>query len=114
MTVAMVVLLFGLCSLPSVLTRVLVHAFWEFESCSVQLTIVEASGFTGSLSCLHNAPTPAICCFSNPAFTHSYRKVLRSLGGRRKAAEPASSNFLFLMSIEILCSLLFESRRESK
>lgn len=90
--VAMVLLLFGLCFLPSVLARVLVHVFREFESCSVQQAIVQASDVAGSLTCLHSALSPAVYCFSNQAFTHSYRKVLRSLRGWRKAAEPASSN----------------------
>lgn len=90
--VAMVLLLFGLCFLPSVLTRVLVHIFQEFESCTVQKAIVQASDIAGSLTCLHSALSPAIYCFSNPAFTHSYRKVLKSLRGRRKVAESPSSN----------------------
>ncbi|KAL1770130.1 12-(S)-hydroxy-5,8,10,14-eicosatetraenoic acid receptor [Sigmodon hispidus] len=90
--VAIVLLLFGLCFLPSVLTRVLVHIFRELGSCHVQQAIVQASDVTGSLTCLHSALSPAIYCFSNQAFTHSYRKVLRSLRGWRKAAESASSN----------------------
>nr|XP_034347799.1 12-(S)-hydroxy-5,8,10,14-eicosatetraenoic acid receptor [Arvicanthis niloticus] len=90
--VAVVLLLFGLCFLPSVLTRVLVHIFQEFESCSVQQAIVQASDIAGSLTCLHSALSPVIYCFSNPAFTHSYRKVFRSLRGRRKAAGSPSSN----------------------
>ncbi|XP_060229446.1 12-(S)-hydroxy-5,8,10,14-eicosatetraenoic acid receptor [Meriones unguiculatus] len=91
--VAMVLLLFGLCFLPSVLTRVLEHVFRECESCSVQHVIVQASDIAGGLTCLHGALSPTIYCFSNPAFTYSYRKVLKSLRGRRKTAEPASSNF---------------------
>lgn len=90
--VAMVLLLFGLCFLPSVLTRLLVHVFQEFQSCSVQRAIAQASDIAGSLTCLHSALSPAIYCFSNSAFTHSYRKVLQSLRGRREAAESPSSN----------------------
>lgn len=90
--VAMVLLLFGLCFLPSVLTRVLVHVFQEFKSCSVQQAIVQVSDIAVSLTCLHSTLSPAIYCFSNPAFTHSYRKVLKSLRGRGKAAESPSDN----------------------
>ncbi|XP_005088337.1 12-(S)-hydroxy-5,8,10,14-eicosatetraenoic acid receptor [Mesocricetus auratus] len=90
--VAMVLLLFALCFLPSVLARALAHVLRESESCGVQQALVQASDVAGSLTCLHSALSPVIYCFSNQAFTHSYRKVLRSLRGWRKAAEPASSN----------------------
>lgn len=90
--VAMVLVLFGLCFLPCVLARVLVHVFREFESCLVQRAIVQASDIAGSLTCLHSVLSPVIYCFSNQAFTHSYRKVLRSLRGWKRAEEPAVSN----------------------
>ncbi|CAH7306055.1 12-(S)-hydroxy-5,8,10,14-eicosatetraenoic acid receptor [Phodopus roborovskii] len=90
--VAIVLVMFALCFLPSILARVLVNVLQGFESCSVQQALVQVSDVAGSLSCLHSALSLAIYCFSNQAFTHSYRKVLRSLRGWRKTAEPASCN----------------------
>jgi G protein-coupled receptor 31 len=90
--VTVVLLLFVLCFLPSILARALVHIFRGSQSCPVWRKMVHTSDIAGSLTCLHSALNPAVYCFSNPAFTHSYRKVLSSLRGRRKAVEPPSSD----------------------
>ncbi|KAM5165987.1 LOW QUALITY PROTEIN: 12-(S)-hydroxy-5,8,10,14-eicosatetraenoic acid receptor [Callospermophilus lateralis] len=87
--VTAVLLLLGLCFLPSVLTKVLMHIFRGSQSCSAAVTVHMAGA--GSLTHLHSVLNPAVY-FSNPAFTRSYRKVFSSLRGRRQAAGPPSSD----------------------
>ncbi|KAM4817332.1 12-(S)-hydroxy-5,8,10,14-eicosatetraenoic acid receptor [Urocitellus parryii] len=81
--VTAVLLLLGLCFLPSVLSRVLMHTLQGSQSCSVLRSRCTWPRCTH----LHSVLNPAVY-FSNPAFTHSYQKVFSSLRGRRQAAEP--------------------------
>uniref|UniRef100_A0A287CWU7 G protein-coupled receptor 31 n=1 Tax=Ictidomys tridecemlineatus TaxID=43179 RepID=A0A287CWU7_ICTTR len=85
--VTAVLLLLGLCFLPSVLTRVLMHTLQGSQSCSV----LQSRCTWPRCTHLHSVLNPADY-FSNPAFTHSYQKVFSSLRGRRQAAEPPSSD----------------------
>ncbi|XP_063089142.1 12-(S)-hydroxy-5,8,10,14-eicosatetraenoic acid receptor [Cavia porcellus] len=80
--VTVVLLLFTLCFLPSMLASVLVQTLRGSGSCSVLRVVVHTADLAGSLTYLHSVLSPVLYCFSNPAFTHSYRKVLDSLRGR--------------------------------
>lgn len=84
--VVAVVLLFGLCFLPSFLVHVVAAAVPGSAGCKVWLAL--AWDLSGSLTYLQSALNPVIYCFSNPAFKHSYRRVLYTLRGRRPDAAP--------------------------
>ncbi|XP_008067056.1 12-(S)-hydroxy-5,8,10,14-eicosatetraenoic acid receptor [Carlito syrichta] len=90
--VTVVVVLFALCFLPGFLARALTHVLWGLGSCGSLRVMMHALDITGSLAYLHGVLDPVVYCFSNPTFRHSYRKVLSTLRGRRKAAEPPCFN----------------------
>ena len=77
--VAVVVVLFALCFLPSFLARTLLAAFRGAQRCGALRTLVPAGDLTDSLTYLQGALNPAVYCFSNPAFRRSYRKLFYTL-----------------------------------
>ncbi|XP_014411714.2 12-(S)-hydroxy-5,8,10,14-eicosatetraenoic acid receptor [Camelus ferus] len=85
--VAVVVVLFALCFLPSFLARVLLAAARRGRSCGALSAAVHASDVAGSLTYLQGALNPVVHCFSSPAFRRSYRRVLYTLRGRGPEAE---------------------------
>ncbi|XP_020941707.1 12-(S)-hydroxy-5,8,10,14-eicosatetraenoic acid receptor [Sus scrofa] len=77
--VAVVVVLFALCFLPSFLARTLLAAFRGAQRCGALRALVPAGDLTDSLTYLQGALNPAVYCFSNPAFRRSYRKLFYTL-----------------------------------
>ncbi|XP_037673381.1 12-(S)-hydroxy-5,8,10,14-eicosatetraenoic acid receptor [Choloepus didactylus] len=88
--VTVVVVLFGVCFLPSFLARIFMDIFGRSASCRVLKAMVQASDVTGSLTYLNSVLNPLVYCFSNPTFRYSYRRVFSTFRGRRKEAEPQS------------------------
>ncbi|XP_004646292.1 12-(S)-hydroxy-5,8,10,14-eicosatetraenoic acid receptor [Octodon degus] len=88
--VAVVLLLFMLCFLPSALTSILVHILRGLGHCGVLRVVVHMANIAGSLTYLHSVLSPVLYCFSNRAFTHSYRKVLHSMRGRSRTTRAPS------------------------
>uniref|UniRef100_A0A8C4FFC0 G protein-coupled receptor 31 n=1 Tax=Catagonus wagneri TaxID=51154 RepID=A0A8C4FFC0_9CETA len=89
--VAVVVVLFALCFLPSLLARALLAAFRGTQRCGVLRALVPAADLTDSLTYLQGALNPAVYCFSNPAFRRSYRRLFYTLtlrGRGREAGAP--------------------------
>ncbi|XP_029800760.1 12-(S)-hydroxy-5,8,10,14-eicosatetraenoic acid receptor [Suricata suricatta] len=85
--VSVVVVLFAVCFLPSFLARVLVAVLRGAGGCRALGVMVHVSEVSNGLTYLQSVLNPAVYCFSNPAFRHSYRKVLNTLRGRRREAE---------------------------
>ncbi|XP_057596331.1 12-(S)-hydroxy-5,8,10,14-eicosatetraenoic acid receptor [Hippopotamus amphibius kiboko] len=87
--VAVVVVLFTLCFLPSFLARVLLAIFQRTHTCGVLSAMVHAADVTGSLTYLQGVLNPVVYCFSNPTFRRSYRKLFYTLTlrGRKQEAE---------------------------
>ncbi|XP_039113069.1 12-(S)-hydroxy-5,8,10,14-eicosatetraenoic acid receptor [Hyaena hyaena] len=85
--VTVVVVLFAACFLPSLLARVLVAVFRAAGGCRALGVMVHVSDVSNSLAYLQSVLNPAVYCFSNPAFRHSYRKVFNTLRGRGREAE---------------------------
>ncbi|XP_004440611.1 PREDICTED: 12-(S)-hydroxy-5,8,10,14-eicosatetraenoic acid receptor [Ceratotherium simum simum] len=85
--VAVVVVLFALCFLPSFLARIFLAIFRGSDSCRVLRALVHSSDVTSSLTYLQSVLNPVVYCFSNPAFRHSYRKFFYTLRGRGQDAE---------------------------
>lgn len=85
--VAVVVVLFALCFLPSFLARTLAAVFRSAGSCRVLGATVHVSDVANGLSYLQSVLNPGLYCFSNPAFRCSYRKVFNTLRGRGRETE---------------------------
>ncbi|XP_012899854.1 12-(S)-hydroxy-5,8,10,14-eicosatetraenoic acid receptor [Mustela putorius furo] len=85
--VAVVVVLFALCFLPSFLACALVAVFRGTGSCRVLGVMVHVSDVANGLSYLQSVLNPVLYCFSNPAFRCSYRKVFNTLRGRGRETE---------------------------
>ncbi|EMP25165.1 12-(S)-hydroxy-5,8,10,14-eicosatetraenoic acid receptor [Chelonia mydas] len=85
-----VVVVFGVCFLPSVLGRVLVYILQNFESCAAFRFAVNVFDVTVCWTYFNSAMDPIVYCFSSPTFRSSYRKVLNSLRVRRNEVEPQS------------------------
>ncbi|XP_004476985.1 12-(S)-hydroxy-5,8,10,14-eicosatetraenoic acid receptor [Dasypus novemcinctus] len=88
--VMVVVVIFGVCFVPSVLARILMDIFWRSASCRILKVMVHASHITISLTYLNSVLNPVVYCFSNPTFRYSYRKFFKTFRDRRKEAEPQS------------------------
>lgn len=88
--VSVVLLLSTLCFLPSVLASVLVRILRGLGHCQVLRVVVHMGDIAGSLTYLHSVLSPVLYCFSNRAFTHSYRKVLDSMRGRSRTTRAPS------------------------
>ncbi|XP_065256480.1 12-(S)-hydroxy-5,8,10,14-eicosatetraenoic acid receptor [Emys orbicularis] len=85
-----VVVVFGVCFLPSVLGRVLVYILQSFESCAAFRFAVNVFDVTICWTYLNSALDPIVYCFSSPTFRSSYRKIINSLRVRRNEVEPQS------------------------
>ncbi|XP_036624359.1 12-(S)-hydroxy-5,8,10,14-eicosatetraenoic acid receptor [Trichosurus vulpecula] len=86
--VTTVVVLFGVCFLPSFLTRILMAILQRSESCRTLQVMVHACDVTNSLTYLNSVLNPVVYCFSNPVFRYSYRKAFNTIRGRRKESQP--------------------------
>uniref|UniRef100_G3TR93 G protein-coupled receptor 31 n=2 Tax=Loxodonta africana TaxID=9785 RepID=G3TR93_LOXAF len=73
--VTVVVVLFGLCFLPSFLARILMDVFRRSDSCRMRRVVEHTSDVASSLTYLNSVLNPMVYCFSNPTFRYSYRKV---------------------------------------
>ncbi|XP_050805123.1 12-(S)-hydroxy-5,8,10,14-eicosatetraenoic acid receptor [Gopherus flavomarginatus] len=85
-----VVVVFGVCFLPSVLGRVLVYILQSFESCAAFRFSVNVFDVTICWTYLNSTLDPIVYCFSSPTFRSSYRKIFNSLRMRRNEVEPQS------------------------
>ncbi|XP_070459427.1 12-(S)-hydroxy-5,8,10,14-eicosatetraenoic acid receptor [Equus przewalskii] len=90
--VAVVVVLFALCFLPSFVARILLTIFRRSDSCRVRRALEHLSDVTSSLTYLQSVLNPVVYCFSNPTFRLSYRKVFYTLRGRGQEAEATGCN----------------------
>ncbi|XP_043856587.1 12-(S)-hydroxy-5,8,10,14-eicosatetraenoic acid receptor [Dromiciops gliroides] len=86
--VTMVVVLFGICFLPSFLSRILITILQRSESCRTLQVMVHICDVTNSLTYLNSVLNPMVYCFSNPVFRYSFRKVFHTIRGRRKESQP--------------------------
>ncbi|XP_072499976.1 12-(S)-hydroxy-5,8,10,14-eicosatetraenoic acid receptor [Notamacropus eugenii] len=86
--VTTVVVLFGVCFLPSFLARILMTILQRSENCHTLQVMVHVYDVTNSLTYLNSVLNPVVYCFSNPVFRYSYRKAFNSIRGRRKESQP--------------------------
>ncbi|XP_075780749.1 12-(S)-hydroxy-5,8,10,14-eicosatetraenoic acid receptor [Pelodiscus sinensis] len=85
-----VVVVFGVCFLPSVLSGMLVYILQSFESCASFHFAENVFEVSICWTYLNSAMDPIVYCFSSPTFRRSYRKIFNSLRLRRNEEEPQS------------------------
>uniref|UniRef100_A0A7M4FHX2 G protein-coupled receptor 31 n=1 Tax=Crocodylus porosus TaxID=8502 RepID=A0A7M4FHX2_CROPO len=85
-----VVVVFGVCFLPSMLGRMLTYILQSSENCAAFHVAVHVTDVTVCWSYLNSAIDPIVYCFSSPTFQHSYRKFIHSIRLKRNEAEPQS------------------------
>ncbi|XP_074121269.1 12-(S)-hydroxy-5,8,10,14-eicosatetraenoic acid receptor [Sminthopsis crassicaudata] len=88
--VTTVVVLFGICFLPSFLARILMTIFQRSKSCWTLQVIIHIYDVTNSLTYLNSVLNPMVYCFSNPVFRYSYRKVFNTIRGKTKKLQSQS------------------------
>uniref|UniRef100_A0A8C8VQV6 G protein-coupled receptor 31 n=1 Tax=Pelusios castaneus TaxID=367368 RepID=A0A8C8VQV6_9SAUR len=86
--VTAVVVVFGVCFLPSVLGRILLYSLQSFKSCAAVRVAVHVLDVSICWTYLNSAMNPIVYCISSPTFRHSYRKIFNSLRLRRNEVEP--------------------------
>ncbi|XP_074044137.1 12-(S)-hydroxy-5,8,10,14-eicosatetraenoic acid receptor [Macrotis lagotis] len=84
----LVMILFGICFLPSFLARLVMIILQKSESCQTLQGIFHTCDVTNSLTYFNSVLNPIVYCFSNPVFRYSYRKVFNTIRGRRKDSQP--------------------------
>ncbi|XP_020826072.2 LOW QUALITY PROTEIN: 12-(S)-hydroxy-5,8,10,14-eicosatetraenoic acid receptor [Phascolarctos cinereus] len=86
--VTIVVVLFGICFLPSFLARIFMTTLQRSKSCRTLQVMVHTCDVTNSFTYLNSVLNPVVYCFSNPVFRYSYRKVFTTIRGERKELQP--------------------------